>query len=125
VLIELRQHAISAVGMGRWPLLPQLELDLGVDAGATLYERRSSSRDMAWQTTGDYTSFSAELGALAELRWAFTHRLGVSILCGIDLLLRPVGFAYSDSLSQREILSQLSRLEPWVALSLSADLLSF
>ena len=132
VLIYLQQSAVSAVGMGRWQLLPQLELDLGANAGITFYERSSRKRDLTdvdWSTTGDRTSFSAHLGLTGELRWAFTHSLGLSVLCGITFLLRPVRFEYGygaePSANMRDQLSHLSTLEPWVALSLSADLLSF
>jgi hypothetical protein len=133
VLIDLRQHAISAVGMGRWRLSSRLELELGANAGITFYERTSQSRDPAdpeWQLTNkNHTSLSAHLGLLGELRWTFTHSLGLSVLCGIEIPLRPVSFDFSyatgpDS-TERSKLSHLNGLEPWVALSLSADVFSF
>lgn len=121
LIIDLHRHGLSAEVLWRGVFSPELELDLGANVGVSMYRRATrTSLAATWRTEAPKMPISGSLGPMAELRWSFTRSVGLSVRAGLDVLLSPLQFdagAVDDDGARYEV-SHLSRLEPWLALTL-------
>ena len=118
VRVGLRRHAFGAAVFASWRVGNDIAVALGPALDLALLQRTTLATGNDLMKTDDHTAKTVTLAALADVRWRFLPRVGVSVRIGLDFPLHPLLFAYGE---RRQLARQRS-VEPWALASVFVDI---
>jgi hypothetical protein len=118
VRIALRRHAFGAALFANWRVGDDIDVALGPAIDLAFMQRTTVATGDDLMKTVDHTPATVTLAALADVRWRFLPRVGVSARIGLDFPLHPLLFAYG---AKRE-LARESSVAPWALARLFVDI---